>query len=98
MGDAPGVSAVLALAGGATYMAVTLERDRIDFPKAVANSWKQQPLLDIVTLRHPYVPIFVDVGQIVSGDQLLGGSGGRGHRVPRGLRSNGRAAGGTYDA
>lgn len=82
--------------GCATLGPRTVVRDRFDYGGAVADSWKQQTLLNIVKLRYMDLPVFLDVGQIVAG-YTVESSGSLGAALTRGdvPDSNVTSLGGT---
>ena len=58
---------VLVTFAGCSIGPSTVSRDRFDYSSAISESWKRQMLLNVVKLRYSDPPVFLDVGQVVSG-------------------------------
>ena len=64
--------ALLALAGCASVGPATVLRDRTDYIGTIADSWKEQTLLNVVRMRYGDAPTFVDVSSVISAYGLQG--------------------------
>ncbi len=60
----------LALAACGSLGPKTLNKDQLDYGQSIGDNWKNQMLANLVKIRFIDMPVFVDVGQIVSGYTL----------------------------
>ena len=68
-----------------------VNRDRFDYITAISESWKQQTLLNIVRFRYADVPVFMEVGQVISGYETRrhpSAGGGLVRRANKGAQGN----------
>ena len=63
-----GVCTLLASCG--SYGPKSMDRDQLDYGQSIGDNWKNQMLANIVKIRFVDMPVFVDVGSIVSGYSL----------------------------
>jgi hypothetical protein len=84
------VCGLLGLTGCAHLGPKTVAVDRFDYSTAIAESWKQQTLLNIVKLRYMDLPVFMDVASVVSGYSMQTGVS------VNGVASSDRAIQGNY--
>ena len=65
------IAIVMTILGAcSSYGPQTMSRDQADYGRSVGDSWKNQMLANLVKLRFVDMPVFVEVGQIVSGYTL----------------------------
>jgi len=73
----------------------TVKRDRMHYATAVADSWKEQLLLNIIKTRFADAPAFLEVASVVSGYSLETGVSLDGQFSPESLRGDTFAAAGV---
>ncbi len=56
----------IVVSGCQTIGPASVQRDRLDYAGAIADSWKEQALLNIIKLRYFDTPVFLDVASVIS--------------------------------
>jgi hypothetical protein len=68
-----GACALAAIAAACSTVAPTqMKTDRLDFNKAVSDSWKEQALLNLVRMRYGDMPVTLEVASVISSRSLEG--------------------------
>jgi len=92
------ISLATLLASCSSYGPKSMDRDQLDYGNSIGDNWKNQMLANIVKIRYVDMPVFVDVGSIVSGYSLsttVNGRLGFGDSFTGG-ETQGLGASGTY--
>jgi len=84
---------LLAANGCRSIGPATVKRDRMHYSAAVADSWKEQLLLNIVKTRYGDAPAFLEVSSVVAGYSLETGVSINGQFSPENLRGDSFAGG-----
>ncbi len=90
------IAAALLMNGCTSIGPGTVARDRLDFTRAISESWKDQMLLNMVKLRYSDAPIFLDVASLINSYQVSGAAnlGASGQLLsPHQATANGGVAG-----
>lgn len=67
-----GTLALLALAGCMSVPPSNVTTNRMDYGQVIAESWKQQTLINVVRLRYADAPVFLDVASVINSSSVGG--------------------------
>ena len=71
------VALTLAIAGCAGVPPQRIQVDRLEYGQVVAESWKRQTLLNVVSMRYGDAPMFLDVSSIINSYSMAGKASAR---------------------